>query len=582
MSGALCPSPALSIGASDFRSLREQDRLYVDKSAFIARVIDDPGAVILLPRPRRFGKTTNLSTLRYFLEKADEDRSALFADLAIWRETRLREHFRRYPVLWVTFKDVKKPTWDACFALTRELLGELYRQHHYLLDDELLTGDEAAIFREILAQRATQSHCELALRNLCRFLRRHHRQPVVILIDEYDTPIHAAFSAGYYDQAVDFFRTLLGAALKDNEDLFKGVLTGILRIAKESIFSGLNNLRVYSLLHPRYGDSFGFTEAEVTDLAARAGYRGELAELRDWYNGYLFGDTVIYNPWSILNALADGRCSVYWVNTGSNDLIDELLMRQGASPHEDIERLLRGEGIRKPIVENTVLRDVYLDEDAMWSFLLFCGYLKASELGREGVREIATLSIPNFEVREVFNNLFRTWLRRGLGGEREVEGLTRALLVGDTEAVEQRLGRLLTESASYFDTAGNAVAMPAEQVYHAFVLGLLVHLQPQFLVRSNRESGQGRFDVMIVPRSAGGPGVVLELKVKRKGETLKQALAKALKQIETQDYAAELRAVGASPIHKLAFAFDGKKVIAGALPGPRAGRVRSDSRPGSG
>lgn len=579
MSG-VSPSLALSIGASDFRTLREQGRLYVDKTGFVARVLDDPGAVILVPRPRRFGKTTNLSTLRYFLEKTDEDRSALFADLAIWRETRLRRHFGRYPVLWVTFKDVKKPTWDACFALTRTLLGELYGQHRYLLDHDLLTADEAAVFREILAQRAAPSHCELALRNLCRFLRRHHGQPVVILIDEYDTPIHAAFTAGYYDQAIDFFRTLLGAALKDNEDLFKGVLTGILRIARESIFSGLNNLRVYSLLHPRYGDSFGFTEAEVADLAARAGYRGELGELRDWYNGYLFGGTVIYNPWSIVNAMADGRCSVYWVNTGANDVIDELLMRQGASPHEDIERLLRGEGIRKPIVENTVLRDVHLDADAMWSFLLFCGYLKASSIERDGVREIATLAIPNFEVREVFNSLFRTWLRRGLGGEREVEGLTQALLAGDTAAVEQRLARLLTESASYFDTAGNAVEMPAEQVYHAFVLGLLVHLQPQYFVRSNRESGQGRFDVMILPRAADRPGVVLELKVRRKGETLKQALGKALKQIETQDYAAELRAVGASPIHRMAFAFDGKKVIAGALPlpGRSGGAAKSPGR----
>lgn len=221
MSGA-SPSLALSIGASDFRALRQQGRLYVDKTSFIARVLDDPGAVILLPRPRRFGKTTNLSTLRYFLEKSDEDRSALFADLAIWGETRHREHFGRYPVLWVTFKDVKKPTWDACFAHIRDVLGSLYGQHDYLLDAGSLTAIEAADFQEILARRAAPSHCELALRNLCHYLQRHHGQPVVILIDEYDTPIHAAFNAGYYDQAIDFFRTLLGAALKDNEGLFKG------------------------------------------------------------------------------------------------------------------------------------------------------------------------------------------------------------------------------------------------------------------------------------------------------------------------------------------------------------------------
>lgn len=569
MSGSPPPAPRLSIGASDFRRLREQGSLYVDKTAFIARVLDDPGSVILLPRPRRFGKTTNLSTLRYYLEKSQTDHAPLFADLAIWRETRLREHFQRYPLIWVTFKDVRARTWQECFSEIAGLLSKLYGEHEFLLDRGLLTASETEVFRAILAKKASPSDCKQALRSLSAFLSRHHGQPAAILIDEYDTPIHAAFTAGYFDQAIDFFRIFLGSALKDNVDLFKGVLTGILRIARESIFSGLNNLRVYSLLEPRYGDSFGFTEAEVADLAARAGYPGDLAELRDWYNGYLFGEKVIYNPWSILNALADHQCKVYWVNTSSNDLIDELLMRRGAAAHEEIERLLRGEGIRKFIVENTVLRDIYGDEDAMWSFLLFCGYLKASDVRLEGARVTATLSVPNYEVREVFDSLYRAWLRRGLGGEREVERITRALLAGDLESVQERLERLLTESASFLDVTGAAIRMPPEQVYHAFILGLLVHLQPDYRVRSNRESGHGRFDVMIVPRSAGQPGVVLELKVKKKGETLKQALDRAIAQPETRDYAAELRAVGASPIHELAFAFDGKKMIAGSRPAPR-------------
>ncbi len=347
----------ISLGDSDFRSLRSRGGLYVDKTAFISRVFDDPGNVILLPRPRRFGKTTNLSTLRYFVEKSDEERSPLFEGLAIWDDVRAREHFGRYPVIWVTFKDVKKTSWEGCFSELTSLVSNLYREHTYLLDSPLLDENDRRRFQNIRTGQASSAEYTQSLRELSRHLFRHHKQPVVILIDEYDTPIHAAFAAGYYDEAIDFFRTFMGAALKDNVYLFKGVMTGILRIAKESIFSDLNNLRVYSLLHPRYGE-----------------------------------------------------------------------------------------------------------------------------------------------------------------------------------------------------------------VYHAFVLGLLVHIQPHYLVRSNRESGQGRFDVMIAPREAGKPGVVLELKVKKKGETLKQALAKALAQIDAKDYAAELRAVGASPIHKMAFAFDGKKVIAGRLP----------------
>jgi hypothetical protein len=313
----MVPAVQVLIGASDFRQIRKQGSLYVDKSAFIGRVLDDPGAVVLLPRPRRFGKTTNLSALRYYLAASAEDLSPLFADLTIWQDTRARAHFQRYPVIWLTFKDVKKPTWDACLTAMAELLSELYSQYEYLLEDKRLQENEAEVFRRILAKRASQSDCEHALQSLCRYLARHHQREVVILLDEYDTPIHAAFTSGYYDQAIDFFRTFLSSALKDNRDLFKGVLTGILRIAKESIFSGLNNLMVYSLLDPRYGDSFGFTDTEVADVAARTGYRGQLAELRDWFNGYLFGEQVIYNPWSILNALVKGRCSVYWVKYAS-------------------------------------------------------------------------------------------------------------------------------------------------------------------------------------------------------------------------------------------------------------------------
>lgn len=555
----------ISIGLSDFRQLRESRVLYVDKTAFITRVLEDSAQTILLPRPRRFGKTTNISTLRYFVEKSDEDRSALFADLAVWRSEAARAHFGRYPVIFLTFKDLKEATWESCAASLAEILSGLYTEHQYLLEQGHLRAQEAEVFTAILYRRATPVQCQGALKQLSQHLSAYHQQRVVILIDEYDTPLHAAFSAGYYDQAVAFFRTFLSGGLKDNSHLFKGVLTGILRIAKESIFSGLNNLAVYNLLNPKFATEFGFTEQDVEFLARGSGFTGPVDELRRWYNGYLFGGQVIYNPWSVLNFLASGTSTFvpYWINTSSDDLIRELVFRQGGAGGE-MEALLQGQGVRKRILDNVVLRDIYNHPDALWSFLLFTGYLKAADVIWEDGILYGTLLLPNREVTLVFQDMFSDWLERGIGGRSQVEDLGRALLAGDLMTFERHLTRLLVDSGSYHDAAGQPVKMPPEAIYHAFILALLLHLQPRYLVRSNREAGYGRYDVMIVPREAGQPGVVLELKVKQKGETLAQAVARALEQLREKDYAAELRAVGAAPIRQVAVAFDGKKVKVGS------------------
>lgn len=568
--------PNLPIGTSDFRRIREEGKLYVDKTAWIGELIGDPALVLMFPRPRRFGKTTNLSMLRCFLEKRAEDLSPLFEGLDVWGDERARAHFQRYPVIYLSLKDAKANTFEDCLAAMQRLLADVYAQNHDLLHG--LPSYERSLFTAVLQRKADAAALMGSLQELSRQLYERHGQRAWVLIDEYDTPLHEAYVHGYFDQAVAFFRGLLSGALKDNAYLQKGVLTGILRIAKESIFSDLNNVDVYSLTRPRYGAYFGFTEPEVEALARRANFAGSLDQLREWYNGYRFGERVIYNPWSVLSALNEGTCASYWVNTSSNGLIRELLLRATGDQYEELETLLQGGTFRKRITETTVLRGLHADPEALWSFLVFSGYLRVSEARQEeDGSTTAELGIPNRELRSLFSELFSEWLKAGLGGQRQVEEVGRALLSGDVEACEHALGRLLGESASTLDTATSRRAAP-EQVYHAFVLGLLLYLQPRWLVRSNRESGYGRSDVLIVPREPGRPGVVLELKVKRRGQTTAKAIAEGLQQIADRDYAAELRAHGAAPIHALVAVFDGKHVVVRAGAATRRAGPKKSSK----
>jgi hypothetical protein len=571
----------LAIGPSDFAKLRQPGVLYVDKSGLISKVLQDPAEAMLLTRPRRFGKTTNLSMLRYFFEKSGSDAGPLFEDLAVWGDPEARKHFGRYPVIAMTFKDVKGRTWESTLAGLKQEIRRAYAAHLYLLEEPRLTSAKKERFEDILAGRGDAMLYLEALRELSETLRQYHQQPVVLLLDEYDTPLHAAFSSGYYPEAVEFLRGLLSGALKDNAALFKAVLTGVLRVAKESIFSGLNNLGVYTLLHPGFATDFGFTEQEVAYLLEHTRSAVAIEQLRDWYNGYVFGGQIVYNPWSVMWAVASGEVGPYWANSSSDDLIKELLLGFGSKLDDDLRRLLQGEGLRRPVLDNMVLGDISRRPEGLWSFLLFAGYLKATDVRLEADdTRYMTLHIPNREVGGVFRGVFKDWLASGLGGAHEVDALLRALLAGDGEGIEARLGRLLLESASFLDSADRSVAMKPEQVYHAFVLGLLVHLQPLYLVRSNRESGHGRYDVMLEPREPGRPGVVLELKVKKGRESMGRTTSRAIRQLAGKDYAAELRARGASPIHEIAIAFDGKRVrvelrnAAAPAPKGRGARVK--------
>ena len=554
--------PGIPIGVSDFRDLRRPGMHYVDKTSFVADVIAASDAVLLFPRPRRFGKTVNLSTLRCFVEKGAEDTRPLFAGLAIEQRPEAWAHFQRYPVIFMTFKDVKAATFELALSAIRQEIARAYREHRYLLQGETLDEQERRDFVRILGKEGDETLYWGALRELSAHLHRHHGEKVVILIDEYDTPIHAGFSAGYDDPIVGFFRNFLSGGLKDNPHLWKGVLTGILRIAKESIFSGLNNLSVYSILEPEFAASFGFTPDEVARLARAVGREASLPEIARWYNGYRFAGEVVYNPWSVLNFLAsaDQVLRPYWLSTGSMDLVRDLLVARAEEHAGEIEALLRGKSITKLVDENVSLRDLPPGTDAVWGFLLFTGYLTATRVRRHDEIVEVRMKVPNREVRAAYRTVFRTWLARALGDGERVGDLARALLAGDAETAQRLLQTLVLRSLSFHDT-GKGPGEP-ERVYHAFMLGLLVWLGPRYRVSSNREAGYGRCDLMIAPRAAGQPGVVMELKTvdKARKETPAKAMAAALRQLRAREYAAELRAAGAGVVREIGVVFDGKQV----------------------
>ncbi len=575
------PPPRVPIGMSDFRKLREPGILYVDKTDFVTRVLAASWAVMLVPRPRRFGKTVNLSTLRCFVEKSKEDGSALFEGLQVWGSEEARRHFQRYPVIGLTFKDIKARSFDDAFKAMRHEVSYAYQEHSYLLKEGALEPWDVARFEQILRAEGPEDLYAESLRMLSMHLARYHGERVFILIDEYDTPIHAIQRGEDERRLLEFFRVFLSGGLKDNSHMARGVLTGILRVAKESLFSGLNNLVVYSLIRTECATCFGFTEAEVRDLAIRTGAEAHLPDLERWYNGYRFGGHVIYNPWSVLNFLAseDKVLRPYWVQTSSDDLLRRVVFAHGLGRSGELETLLAGGEIEKEIDDRVALRDLDQRSESVWSFLLFTGYLKATTVRMDGPRTMATLAVPNIEVHHVYGTLFRSWMEQRLGPT-QVDELMTAILAGDAPTCERLLGELL-QSLSVHDVAGRRapkrrgaaagdtdvtlddieIVLTPEQVYHVFVVSLLLGLQPRFTVRSNRESGGGRYDVMVTPRTPGQPGVVLELKVRnrQRRETVQSAMATALRQIRERDYTAELRASGADPIHEIGVVFDGKQ-----------------------
>jgi len=504
--------------------------------------------------------------LRYFFEKRQDSLAYLFKGLAIERDTEAMQHQGQYPVIFLSFKDCKKKSVEKCFDQIRGLLKELYLEYKPHLYEKLVS-EEQQDYDKITEKRGNSVDWENALKLLMRWIHRQTGKRVIVLLDEYDTPINAGQEYGYYEEIVPFMLNLLSMALKDNVDLDKGILTGILPIAFNSfIFSGLNNLDVLSMLRSEFQDCFGFTETDIKQLSKDFSLTDiQLAVLKTWYNGYLFGNLVIYNPWSVLNFIAsnDRFPRPYWINTGSDSLLRDLITHTEPGFQSQIETLLTGGTIPTPLNENIVLRDLDLtnrDEQNIWSLLVFSGYLKPVNMIQQRFRLIYELAIVNSEVHSFYENTIQSWLQQTMGSIR-----LRDLLLSLTQADLKKFGKQLKEMVlsvlSYHYTAGDA----PERVYHAFVLGLLTSLSDRYIVRSDRESGEsgyGRYDVLMIPRNLEAPGFVFEFKKidRPDDKNAKAAMKSALKQIKEQQYAAELRDMGVKRIWGIGVVVEGKHV----------------------
>ena len=550
----------LPLGTSDFKSLIDEKLYYVDKTPLIADIIKG-SRITLLPRPRRFGKTLNMSMLNYFFSNQHDYRH-LFDGLAITKNADAMKHCGQYPVIFLSFKDVKVPTFERCFDKLNYLTQQLYITHANLLETEIFVEKEREQFLAILNGSANQNLVEQSILLLSTLLHRHYHKPVVILIDEYDMPINSAYTQGYYEELVGFLRNLLSGAFKDNPSLFKGVMTGILRIARESIFSGLNNIEVCSLAEQDFNQYFGFTEPETEKLLADYQLTHRLPAVREWYNGYNFGEVTIYNPWSILHlAKKRGELKPYWLNTSDNALVRDLIARSSLLVKQELESLLVDNNavVRKPLNEHIVFRDIHQSNDALWNFLLFSGYLSYKNLSIECKHLYADLGIPNMEVASFYEDSILAWFSERPNSDLELPDILTLLIRCDFDSFSRAFRRFCADTFSYFDVKGKQ----PERFYHAFVLGMLVQLQKTHTIKSNRESGYGRYDVCLIPHDKSQPGFVFEFKSvdELDNQTIEQACEAALKQIETKQYVAELHELGIKTVYPIAIAFEGKRAL---------------------
>jgi hypothetical protein len=566
----------LPLGVSDFREIITEGYVYVDKTLFIKEIIDKGDKILLIPRPRRFGKTLNLSMMKYFydccpgLDERDTEKEIipkqsnkkLFDSLAISKEgEHYLEKMGKYPVIFMSFLDIKEMDWKITYRKITKLIRDEYSKHYYLLKSKKLIPPEKAYFKQILELKGDREDYEKSLEKLLFFLNRHYGKKVVVLIDEYDVPVHAGFTNDYYDEIINFMRNFLCGGFKDKDQyLEKGILTGIMRITRESIFSGLNNLGVYTLLSKEFDDKFGFTEPEMEHLLKDFNLFHRYDEIQEWYNGYRFGNRVIYNPWSIINFLASEEKNLkpYWINTSDNLVVESILSREGKELKKELEQLIRGETIEKTIEENIVLQDIHRDDDLLWSFLLMGGYLKQIYKKRdEGTgNEIYKLSVPNLEVKNTYTRIIRRYFSTKIEKEK-IEIMLKALIEGDIALFEKMLRKLVLAVFSYHDFGGEP-----EKVYHALVAGLLIWITNTHEIKSNRESGYGRYDIMIIPKDINQVGYVIEFKTvdKDDNETIESAVEAALKQINEKKYTTELLERGIKNINKLAIVFNGKDV----------------------
>ena len=549
---------SLPIGISDYVRAQEE-YYYVDKTLLIKEFLDQKPLVSLFTRPRGFGKTLNMDMLRVFFEISDKNTSKYFADKNIWQcGEEYRSHQGKYPVIFLTFKDVKFDTWDATIDKIRGLLQEEYGRHQELLNSDKLSQYEKEYFTKIISATANEVELTSSLERLSKMLASHYDKAPVIIIDEYDTPIQEGYSKDFYDEIIGFMRNFFSGAFKDNKNLSYGFLTGILRIAQESIFSGLNNLTVNSVMDEEYDSFFGFTESEVKAMLSYYGVSDKEEELKDWYDGYLFGSEEIYNPWSVINYISKGCLpQAYWVNTGKNEILDDVLRVATDDITERLYDLLQGERVVARIDQNVVYRSLAEDPANIYSLLLVAGYLKTpkKELQADG-SYLCEVSIPNREIAAVYKSeILSHFLQTGAITRTTANKIAESLYANDYKKLQSAIWEYMDKSISFFDGG-------AEGFYHGLMLGLIALMDNQYKIKSNRESGDGRFDVSLIPREKRYPGIILELKWKEKlsDVELEKWSNEALKQIGELRYDSEMKEDGITEILKFGIAFSGKKV----------------------
>ena len=548
----------IPIGISDYKELIDEGFYYVDKTDFIRELLENGSKITLLPRPRRFGKTLNLSMLRYFFEKTDGNVFRPLFDgkrIREWKD--FDKHQGQYPVIMLTLKDCKADTFDKALELVASELQKEFFRHKYLLDSPVMDSTYRPIFQSLLEGNPGEVRMQRSLLLLSELLTAHWGMPPLVLLDEYDTPIHVAFDKGYYDRMIVFMRNFMSMVFKDNTSVFRGVITGILRVSKESIFSGLNNIDVDTLLDRPMCTAFGFTQVDVDTLLDSYSLGDQKSEVKHWYNGYLFGNEVVYNPWSVLNYINKGGVfAPYWVNTGSDVLLRHLIAEGPSQVRKGIETLVQGGSLCSVINDKLAFPDLLSSASNIWSFMLFSGYLKASE-GRMTPDHLMsyTLGVPNTEVSTVFSTIIRGWINDGPVKNDRLEMMLQALDENDIEAFEEILNEFVVNTLSYYDTNGR----DPEKVYQAFLLGMLVS-HGSYKVSSNRESGLGRYDILMCPVDVSRRGYIMELKRLRMSSTVETTLDTALQQIKDKRYAATLHAAGVRDILEMAITFDGKRV----------------------
>ena len=556
--GVLKEKKPLPIGISDYKRA-QSEYYYVDKTLLIKEFLDQIPLVSLFTRPRRFGKTLNMDMLRVFFEISEDDTSLYFKDKAIWKcGEEYRSHQGKYPVVFLTFKDVKFDSWEATLDKISGLLQAEFGRHRELLDSKKIAKYEKEYFTRILEGNATEVDLTSALENLSKMLTEHYGKAPVIIIDEYDTPIQEGYAKDFYDEIIGFMRNFFSGAFKDNKNLSYGFLTGILRIAQESIFSGLNNLTVNSVMDEEYDSFFGFTYSEVHEMMKYYGVTDKEAELKDWYDGYLFGNEEIYNPWSVINYISKGCIpQAYWVNTGKNEVLEDVLKVATEDITERLYALLQGKSVIARIDQNVVYRSLSEEPANIYSLLLVAGYLKTpmKELQADGTY-LCEVSIPNKEITVVYKNeILVHLLQIGAISKTTANKIAESIYANDLKKLQRAITEYMDKSISFFDSG-------AEGFYHGLILGLIALMDNYYKIKSNRESGDGRYDISMIPRDRKHPGIIMELKSKTglNKKELEDLSVEALNQIDDKRYDSEMRSDGIENILKLGIAFSGKKV----------------------